>query len=135
MITYVVVSVVGGILLIILDGVLNANSMAQRLNEVYKPIARKSLNIVAGVAIDLAYGFIMAAVFLLLYTSLPGENGIVKGLSYAILVWFFRVVMSAASTWLMFTVPTKTLVYNLLAGLVEILAIGTLFGLTLHPQV
>ena len=89
----------------------------------------------AGVAIDLAYGFIMAAVFLLLYTSLPGENGIVKGLSYAILVWFFRVVMSAASTWLMFTVPTKNLVYNLLAGLVEILAIGTLFGLTLHPQV
>ncbi len=31
MITYVIVSVVGGILLIILDGVLNANSMAQRL--------------------------------------------------------------------------------------------------------
>jgi hypothetical protein len=133
MVTYVIVSVVGGILLIIMDGVLNANPMAQRLNEVYKPIARTSLNIVAGVAIDLAYGFIMAAVFLLLYTSLPGESGIVKGISYAILVWFFRVLMSAASTWLMFTVPSKTLVYNLLAGLVEVLAIGTLFGLTLHP--
>ena len=133
MFTYVIVSVVAGILLVIMDGVMNANPMAQRLNEFYKPIARTSLNIVAGVAIDLAYGFIMAAVFLLLYTSLPGESGIVKGLSYAILVWFFRVVMSAASTWLMFTVPSKTLVYNLLAGLVEILAIGTLFGLTLHP--
>jgi hypothetical protein len=133
MITYVVVSIVGGVLLVIMDGVMNANPMAQRLNEVYKPIARTSLNIVAGVAIDLAYGFIMAAVFLLLYTSLPGENGIVKGLSYAILVWFFRVVMSAASTWLMFKVPTKTLVYSLLAGLVEFLAIGTLFGLTLQP--
>jgi hypothetical protein len=134
MITYVIVSVVGGILLIIMDGVMNANPIAQRLNEVYKPIARTSLNIVAGVAIDLVYGFIMTAVFLLLYTSLPGESGIVKGLSYAILVWFFRVVMSAASTWLMFTVPSRTLVYNLSAGLVEILAIGTLFGLTLHPQ-
>ena len=62
MFTYVVVSVVGGIL-VIMDGVMNANPMAQRLNEVYKPIARTSLNIVAGVAIDLAYGFIMAAVF------------------------------------------------------------------------
>jgi hypothetical protein len=134
MITYVIVSVVGGILLIIMDGVMNANPIAQRLNEVYKPIARTSLNIVAGVAIDLVYGFIMTAVFLLLYTSLPGESGIVKGLSYAILVWFFRVVMSAASTWLMFTVPSRTLIYNLSAGLVEILAIGTLFGLTLHPQ-
>jgi hypothetical protein len=80
MITYVIVSVVGGILLIIMDGVMNANPIAQRLNEVYKPIARTSLNIVAGVAIDLVYGFIMTAVFLLLYTSLPGESGIVKGL-------------------------------------------------------
>ncbi len=133
MTTYVVVSIVGGILFGILDGLINANPMAQRLYDVYKPIAKTSLNVVAGVTIDLAYGFIMAAVFLLLYTSLPGETGIAKGLSFAILVWFFRVVMSVASTWLMFTVPAQTLVYSLLAGLVEMLALGILYGFTLRP--
>jgi len=133
MTTYVVVSIVGGILFGILDGLINANPVAQRLYAVYKPIAKTSLNIVAGVAIDLAYGFIMAAVFLLLYTSLPGEIGIAKGLSFAILVWFFRVVMSVASTWMMYTVPARTLRYTLFAGLAEMLALGILYGLTLQP--
>jgi hypothetical protein len=133
MTTYVVVSIVGGILFGILDGLINANPVAQRLYEVYQPIARASLNVVAGVAIDLVYGFMMAAVFLLLYTCLPGETGIVKGLSFAILVWFFRVVMSVASTWMMYTVPARTLLYTLLAGLAEMLAIGILYGLTLRP--
>jgi hypothetical protein len=133
MTTYVVISIVGGILFGILDGFINANPMAQRLYDVYKPIAKTSPNVVAGVTIDLAYGFIMAAVFLLLYTSLPGESGIAKGVSFAILVWFFRVVMSVASTWLMFTVPAQTLVYSLLAGLVEMLALGILYGFTLRP--
>jgi len=133
MTTYIVLSIVGGILFGILDGLINANPVAQRLYEVYKPIAKTSLNVVAGVAIDLAYGFIMAAVFLLLYTSLPGEAGIVKGLSFAILVWFFRVVMSVASTWIMYTVPARTLLYTLFAGLAEMLALGILYGLTLRP--
>jgi hypothetical protein len=133
MTTYVVISIVGGILFGILDGLINANPIAQRLYDVYKPIAKTSPNVVAGVTIDLAYGFIMAAVFLLLYTSLPGESGIAKGVSFAILVWFFRVVMSVASTWLMFTVPAQTLVYSLLAGLAEMLALGILYGFTLRP--
>jgi hypothetical protein len=131
MTTYIVVSIVSGILFGILDGLINANPVAQRLYDVYKPIAKTSLNVVAGVVIDLAYGFIIAAVFLLLYTSLPGETGIVKGLSFAILVWFFRVVMSVASTWIMYTVSARTLVYTLLAGLAEMLALGILYGLTL----
>ncbi len=133
MTTYVVVSIVSGILFGVLDGLINANPIAQRLFDVYKPIAKTSLNVVAGVTIDLAYGFIMAAVFLLLHTSLPGETGIAKGLSFAILVWFFRVVMSTASTWLMFTVPAQTLIYSLFAGLVEMLALGILYGFTLRP--
>ena len=69
---YLIVSIVSGILFAFLDGVINANPLAQRLYEVYKPIARTSLNPAAGMAIDLAYGFIMAGVFLLLYPSLPG---------------------------------------------------------------
>ncbi len=133
MIRYVVVGIVGGILFGILDGLINANPVARRLYDVYKPIAKTSLNVVPGVAIDLAYGFIMAAVFLLLYTSLPGETGIAKGLSFAVLTWFFRVVMSVASTWVMFTVPARTLLYTLFAGLAEMLALGILYGSTLWP--
>jgi len=76
----------------------------------------------------------LAAVFLLLYKSLPGEAGIVKGLSFGILVWFFRVVMSVASSWMMYTVPGRTLAYSLFAGLGEMLILGIFYGLTLRLQ-
>ena len=133
MMRYVIVSVVSGILFAILDGVLNANPLAQRLFEVYKPIARTSINPIAGIVIDLAYGFIMAGVFLLLYKSLPGETGLLKGVSFAVLMWFFRVVMSTASQWVMFRVPAKALLYSLVAGFGEMLLLGVLYGLTLKP--
>ncbi len=130
---YILVSVASGILFGILDAVINANPLAQRLYEVYKPIARTSLNPIAGIVIDLAYGFIMAGVFLLLYKSLPGETGLVKGLSFAVLAWFFRVVMYSASQWVMFNIPVETTLYSLVAGLGEMLILGVLYGLTLKP--
>jgi hypothetical protein len=130
---YILISVISGILFGILDGVINANPLAQRLLTVYKPIARTSINPLGGIAIDLVYGFVMAGVFLLLYQSLPGETGLIKGLSFAVLVWFFRVVMSAASQWVMFNVPVETLIYTLVAGLGEMLILGGLYGLTLKP--
>ena len=133
MTSYIVVSVISGVLFGILDGVINANPLATRLFEVYKPIARSSINFVAGMIIDLAYGFILAAVFLLVYQSLPGEVGLVKGVSFAVMVWFFRVVMSAASQWMMYKVPVKALGYSLLAGLGEMLVLGILYGLALPP--
>ena len=130
---YIIVSLIGGILFGILDAVINANPLAQRLYAAYKPIARTSVNPIAGIAIDLMYGFVMAGAFLLLYASLPGATGLVKGLSFAILVWFFRVVMQAASHWVMFNVPLKTLLYSLVAGLGEMLILGVLYGLALKP--
>jgi hypothetical protein len=133
MIGYIIVSVVSGILFGILDGVINANPLAHRLYEVYKPIARTSVNPLAGIVIDLVYGFIMAGVFLLLHKSLPGETGLVKGVSFACLVWFFRVVMYTASQWVMFKVPVEALLYSLVTGLGEMLILGVLYGLTLKP--
>ena len=133
MIGYIVVSIVSGILFGILDGAIHANPLAQRLYEVYKPIAKASINLPAGIVIDLVYGFVMAGVFLLLYKSLPGETGLVKGMSFAFLVWFFRVVMYAASQWVMFNVPVEALLYSLVAGLGEMLILGVLYGLTLKP--
>lgn len=133
MVRYIIVSAISGVLFGILDVVVNAKPLTQRLNAVYKPIARTSINPLAGTVIDLVYGFAMAGVFLLLYQSLPGEIGLVKGVSFALLAWFFRVVMSAASQWVMFIVPVKTLLYSLVTGLVEMLILGVLYGLTLKP--
>lgn len=131
---YVIVSVGSGILFGVLDGVINANPLARRLYQVYEPILKKSINPIAGIAIDLVYGFIMAAVFLLLYQSLPGPGGFVKGLAFGVITWFFRVVMSAASTSVMFKVPSATVFYNLMTGFGEMLVLGMLFGLTLKPS-
>jgi hypothetical protein len=133
MASYISISVVSGILFGILDGLINANPIANKLFEVYKPIAKTSVNFVAGIIIDLAYGFILAALFQLFYPSLPGEVGLVKGVSFALMVWFFRVVMSVASQWMMFKVPLKALLYTLLAGLGEMLILGILYGLALQP--
>lgn len=131
MIRYILVSVISGILFGGLDGLIHANLFAKKLYAVYEPIAKSSINVPAGIAIDLAYGFIMAAIFLRFYSSLPGCSGFLKGLSFAALVWFLRVVMSALSTWMMLAVPAKTIGYDMLAGLAEMLALGVLYGLTL----
>lgn len=130
---YILVSVISGILFGLLDGLINANPLAQRLYQVYKPIAKTSINPVAGLLIDLVYGFVMAGVFLLLFNSLPGETGLIKGVSYAFLVWFFRVFMYVASQWMMWRVPFKTLLYTLCAGFLEMLVLGVLYGLALKP--
>jgi hypothetical protein len=133
MFRYLLVSLGSGLLFGVLDALLNANPLAVRLFAVYKPIARSSVNPLAGMAIDIAYGFIMAGIFLLLYESLPGGTGVLKGLSFVLLAWFFRVVMQAASTWIMFEVPLQTIGYSLAAGLLEMVLIGLLYGLSLKP--
>jgi len=60
---YVIVSLISGVLFGLLDGLINANPMAVKLYEVYRPIARTSVNFVTGIIIDLAYGFILAGLY------------------------------------------------------------------------
>jgi hypothetical protein len=134
MTAYIIVSIISGVLFGVLDGLINVNPFAQSLYQVYKPIAKTSVNALAGIAIDLIYGFVMAGVFLLLYPSLPGQVGLVKGISFALLIWFFRVVMYVASQWMMFNVPASALLYTLVSGLGEMLVLGILYGLTLKPS-
>jgi hypothetical protein len=131
MIRYIVVSIASGILFALIDGAMNVNPLAQRLYKVFEPIARKSINVPAGIAIDLFYGFVMAGVFLIIYGSLPGESRIAKGLLYGLLLWFFRVAMQVATQWMMFNIPASTLLYTLACGFVEMIIIGLLYGLTL----
>ena len=131
---YVFVGITSGLLFGIMDGLINANPIAERLYEFNLPIRRRSVDIIAGVAIDLAYGFILMAVFLILYRSLPGRVGLVKGVSFALLVWFLRVVMCDASQWVILNVPVAALLYGVLTGLGEMLVLGVLYGATLRPS-
>lgn len=133
MAVYIIVSIISGILFGFLDGLINATPFAQKLYEVFKPISKQTINIPAGFVIDLVYGFAMAGIFLILYDGLPGDTGVVKGISFALMAWFFRVVMSVVSQWMMFKVPAKALLYALTSGLVEMLALGLIYGLALKP--
>ncbi len=133
MTAYIIVSIISGMLFGLMDGLINANPLAVRLFEAYKPIAKTSINMPAGIAIDLVYGFALAGLFLLLYPALPGGTGFMKGICYGLIIWFLRVVMSVASQWMMYRIPITTLLYSLLAGLIEMLVLGVLYGLTLHP--
>ncbi|MBN2533200.1 MAG: hypothetical protein JXB88_09930 [Spirochaetales bacterium] len=59
MVRYFIVSLVNGILFGIMDGVIHANPIAQKLFEVYKPIAKTSINAPAGIIIDIVYGLFL----------------------------------------------------------------------------
>jgi hypothetical protein len=116
----------------VIEGVINHNFLATRLYAVYRPIARTSINVPGGVSINLISGFVMAGIFLLFYRSLPGESGVAKGISFGLIVWFFQIVMYAASR-LMFALPIGSVLYMVIAGLGEMLVLGALYGLTLRP--
>jgi hypothetical protein len=131
MLTYLIVSTGSGLLFAVLDALINANPLARRLYAVYQPLARTSLNFVAGIFIDIAYGFILAGLFLLLAPSLPGASSLLKGVSFAVMVWFLRVAMGVLSQWMTYKIPPQTLLYTAAAGLGEMLSLGLLYGLVL----
>ena len=133
MIRYIIVSIISGILFGVLDGIINGNPFAQKLFHSYKPISKTSINIPAGITIDLIYGFVIAGIFLLLYNSLPGSTGIIKSISFAFIIWFFRVVMYAATQWMTINVPVATLLYIIVTGLIEMVLLCVLYGMTLKP--
>lgn len=130
---FVLASLALGLLFAVLDVAINANPLARRLHAVYAPVAKTSVNPAAGITIDLAYGVAIAGVFVLLAPALPGDGGLAKGFSLGLGMWFFRVVMSVATTWMTHRVPPALLVYQLVTGLGEMLALGAVAGLLLPP--
>ncbi len=117
----------------ILDGLLNANPVAQRLYAAYRPIARQSVNAPLGLLFDIVSGVVMAALFVTLMPALPG-GWLTKGLAFGVMVWFFRVAMGVAAQAVMFQVPGSALAYALITGLVEMGALGSLYGLALYSE-
>ena len=128
---YIVVSLTSGILFGMMDGLINANPLAQKLYKVFEPITKKSINVTAGITIDIVYGFVLAGLFLMINKSIPGESGIIKGIIFGLIIWFFRVVMQTASQWMMYDIPVKALLYTFISGFVEMLVLGLFYGLTL----
>lgn len=132
MLRYMIASILSGVLFGIMDAIINGNPLAKRLYTIYEPISKKSINMLAGLSIDLAYGFVIAGIFLLLYKSLPGKSWFLKGASFSLLIWFFRVVMQVATQWIMFYVPIPALLYTLCTGLLEMLVLGLVCSIALR---
>lgn len=131
MVRYIIAAVLTGILFGSMDGLINGNPYAVKLMECFNPIARQTINVPAGVLIDLFYGFAISGIFVIIMPVLPTESGIIKGLIYGLGMWFFRVLMGVISYWMMFNIPAKTLVYLLLTGLFEMIILGIMNGLIL----
>ncbi len=128
---YIIVSWVCGIVYWILDGVINWNPYAIKLFEIYRNNIKTSFSIQKSLFVYLIYGFAMAGIFKVLYKSLPGKNGVMKGVSFALIAWFFRGFIAVMSQWLLYSIPFNTLGYVAISGLVEALLLGMLLGLTL----
>ena len=131
---YVTASLSVGFAFVVLDAALNANPLAQAAYAPFAPIARLELDFLPALAIDVAYGFVMCAIFMGLQHALPGSTPVRKGLTYGLLVWFFRVFMNAATQWFMFAIPAMTVAYSLGAGLLEMVLIGGMVGILTSPR-
>ena len=125
------VGILAGVVFAVLDGLLNANPLAQRLYSTYKPIMRESVNAPLGLAFDLISGLVMASLFVILKPGLPG-GFLVKGFSFGLIAWFFRVAMGVAAQSVMFKIPASTLAYTLVTGLIEMTILGSLYGIALR---
>ena len=131
---FIIVSIATGLIFGFLDGAINANPLAQNVLAFYSPVARQNINIAAGIIIDLAYGFIMAWLFVLIYKGLPGWNGFAKGVSYGLIMWFFRGMMYAVSQWMIIRMPVTAAVYLVVTSAVEMVLLGVFLGVTLKPS-
>lgn len=131
MIRQILAGLSAGVVFLVFDAILNANPLAQRLYAVYRPITRPSINPLAGSLIDLAYGVILAWLFVTLRASLPGHTSLLKGFSFGLIVWFLRVVMRVAGEWVVSNVPPLVHAYSLVAGLVQVLVVTIMIALLL----
>jgi hypothetical protein len=69
---------------------------------------------------ELINGFMLAAVYAIIYDGLPGK-GWKKGFSYGLIVWGLRVVMWAFSTYIMTDMSPILIGVSVVTGLVEVL--------------
>jgi hypothetical protein len=80
-----------------------------------------------GLAFELINGFLLALIYAVIQTGLPGR-GWLKGLSYGFIVWALRVVMWAFSTYMMTDMAPATIGITVATGLVEVLVLGVVIA-------
>ena len=127
------VGIAAGLLFAVLDGLLNANPLAQRLYAVYRPIARESVNAPLGLIFDLVSGVVMAGLFALLSPALPGSTA-GKAVAFGLIAWFFRVAMGVAAQTVMFKVPPAAHLYALCTGALEMTILASVYACALRPR-
>jgi hypothetical protein len=120
---FLIIGLVSGVLFIVLDMITNVNPFALKLMEDYKPIARKKVNTVLAMSVDIMYGFVLTGIYLLLKNSLPADSFLQNILQYTLLIWFLREFMMSMSSYIIFDISPKLLIYNLASGFIKILAI------------
>ncbi len=77
---------------------------------------------------------IIVRLFILLYPSLWGNSGVVKGLFYGSMLWFFVVVEDVLDPdFLKYDISIGGILYILFLFLVMFLLLGLFYGLTLKP--
>ena len=126
----VFIGLIAGLLFAVADALINANPLAQDLYDVYRPIARSSINAPLGLAFDLISGIVMSFLFVVLRSALPG-GVVTKGMAFGAIAWFFRVAMGSAAQLVMFRMTAPALLYGLFTGLAEMLILGIFYGVLL----
>ena len=76
-----------------------------------------------GLVFELINGFLLALIYAVIHTGLPGR-GWTKGLSYGLIVWALRVLMWAFSTYMMTDLAPATIGITVGTGLIEVLILG-----------
>jgi len=97
------------------------------------PIWKTPPNILAGTIFDLINGFILAAVYMMIYNGIPGF-GWKKGLNYGIIVGLFRVVMTSFSTIVMYNIPLTLVITSFVTGFIEIMTLCIILAVVYEKE-
>ena len=81
-----------------------------------------------GLVFELVNGFLLALIYAVIHTGLPGR-GWIRGVSYGLVVWALRVVMWAFSTYMMTDLAPATIGITVGTGLAEVLILGIAIAL------
>lgn len=127
---FIIISVVSGLILGVIDFLFSNEDLSEGLSGFFRQFSESAREAAACIGINLALGFGMTGIFLLMKKSLPG---FVIVMGFALAVWFFRVMMFFIRQWMTFKASANDLAYVFIAGVSQMITLGILYDLTLKP--
>ncbi|PIV54515.1 hypothetical protein COY52_11335 [Candidatus Desantisbacteria bacterium CG_4_10_14_0_8_um_filter_48_22] len=127
---FILVSMASGVILGVIDYICNTGSFTEDLKGFSGQLLLSAGKAASGLGINLALGFAMTGIFILLRKSF---DGVIIAMGFALTVWFFRVTMFFIRKWMTFKAPLNDLVYVFIAGMSQMISLGILYELTLKP--